>query len=230
MPWLGLEFVLNMKAIPYGPNAVLIQLAREPGEAALARCLAFVDALEKNPPAGLTELTPGLTTLLVEFNPKERTGLPPIGTELLDRLGQISSFRPPERPCVQVPVNYDGQDLERVARLHELTTAKVIELHAAPLYRVAMIGFSPGFPYLEGLDARLHTPRLDSPRPRVPAGSVGIGSAHAGIYPMETPGGWNIIGHTDVKIFDPERGGHPGCEDAMFLLRPGDRVKFIPQH
>jgi inhibitor of KinA len=217
-----------MKAIAYGPNAILLQFAAQPGDAALARSLAFVEELEKNPPVGMTEVTPALTTLLVEFNPKERIDAPPLAHELIARLKKIPCDPLPKRSFIEVPLVYNGSDLERVARFHDLSVREVVEFHGAPVYHVAMIGFSPGFPYLAGLDPRLHTPRLDSPRPQVQAGSVAIGGEHAGIYSIDTPGGWNIIGHTSLKIFDPERGAVPGCEEAMFLLEPGDRVKFIP--
>ena len=91
-----------------------------------------------------------------------------------------------------------------------------------------MLGFSPGFPYMGDLDPRLHTPRLASPRTKVRPGSVAIGGEHTGIYTVESAGGWNIIGHTSVKIFDPTRAAADGRDKAMFFLSPGDRVKFVP--
>jgi KipI family sensor histidine kinase inhibitor len=107
-----------------------------------------------------------------------------------------------------------------------LTTREVGELHSATLYKVYLLGFAPGFPYLGDLDPRLHTPRLAAPRPRVAAGSVAIGGEHTGIYSVDSPGGWNIIGRTTARLFDPARTGED--EREMFLLRPGDRVKFVP--
>jgi len=121
----------------------------------------------------------------------------------------------------EIPVIYNGVDLERIAELRQLTMREVVELHSATIYKVYMLGFSPGFPYLGDLDARLHTPRLPSPRTRVPAGAVAIGGEHTGIYSVEGPGGWNIIGHTKIKLFDPGRDGA-----GMFLLRQGDRLRF----
>jgi inhibitor of KinA len=114
-----------------------------------------------------------------------------------------------------------------VAQAHGLTTGEVCDLHRAPIYKVYMLGFAPGFAYLGDLDARLHTPRLASPRPRVPAGSVGIGGEHTGVYPLETPGGWNIIGHTTMKLFDPDAPGARHDSKAPFYLKTGDRVKFV---
>jgi KipI family sensor histidine kinase inhibitor len=122
-----------------------------------------------------------------------------------------------------IAVHYGGEhgpDLDALAEHAGLPSRDVIELHAAGEYRVAMLGFSPGFPYLLGLDPRLAMPRLDTPRTRVPAGSVGIGGAQTGIYPQSGPGGWRIIGRTTLALFDP-------LHDPPTLLAPGDRVRFI---
>jgi inhibitor of KinA len=125
---------------------------------------------------------------------------------------------------VRVPTCYGGArgpDLEEVGRLAGLSADEVVRRHAAPAYRVHFLGFTPGFPYLGGLDPRLATPRLDSPRARIPAGSVAIGGAQTGIYPMESPGGWRILGRTPLRLFDP-RVANP------FLLAPGDGLRFVP--
>ena len=116
----------------------------------------------------------------------------------------------------------DGPDLEAVAAHAGLSAGETIERHAAGEYVVAFVGFSPGFPYLLGLDPALATPRLESPRVRVPPGSVGIGGPWTGVYPGATPGGWHLIGRTDVELFDPLR-------DPPALLAPGDRVRFLPR-
>jgi len=109
--------------------------------------------------------------------------------------------------------------------LHGLTTSEVIDLHSAPVYKVYLLGFSPGFPYLGELNERLHTPRLTTPRARITAGSVAIGGEHTGVYSVDSPGGWNVIGHTSVPMFVPAVGD---AAEEMFFLRPGDRVKFVP--
>jgi KipI family sensor histidine kinase inhibitor len=124
---------------------------------------------------------------------------------------------------VEIPVRYggeDGPDLAAVAAHARLREDEVIGRHCAVEYRVAMLGFSPGFPYLLGLDPRLAMPRLDTPRTRVAAGSIGIGGAQTGIYPQAGPGGWRIIGRTALALFDP-------LHDPPTLLAPGDRVRFI---
>jgi KipI family sensor histidine kinase inhibitor len=108
-----------------------------------------------------------------------------------------------------------------VARLAGLQEDEVVRRHAAPAYLVHFLGFTPGFPYLGGLDPGLATPRLDSPRARIPAGSVAIGGVQTGIYPVESPGGWRIVGRTPLRLFDPR-------SDRPFLLAPGDGLRFVP--
>jgi KipI family sensor histidine kinase inhibitor len=121
-----------------------------------------------------------------------------------------------------IPVRYDGEDLDDVARRTNLTVEDVITIHSGAEYRVFVIGFVPGFAYLGPLDPRLVVARRDSPRKRVPAGSVAIAEAQTGVYPAETPGGWHLIGTTDVKMFDAMR-------ESPALLAVGDRVRFSPQ-
>lgn len=125
---------------------------------------------------------------------------------------------------VEIPVRYggaDGPDLVEVAALHGLRPDDVVELHAGTEYRVYFLGFAPGFPYMGRVPAQIATPRLDAPRQRVPAGSVGIAGEQTGVYPFELPGGWRIIGRTDVSLWDLRR-------DSPALLRAGDRVRFVP--
>ena len=120
-----------------------------------------------------------------------------------------------------IPTLYDGPDLQDVADFHKTTTKKIIETHSAHTYEVSMLGFLPGFPYLSGLSPLLHTPRKKEPRLQVDAGSVGIGGESTGIYPIASPGGWNLIGRTSVSLFSLE-------EDQPFLFQQGDKVKFVP--
>jgi len=130
----------------------------------------------------------------------------------------------PQARRVEIPVCYGGEwgpDLDFVARHAGLTTAEVIRRHAAAEYTVYMMGFLPGFPYLGGLDVSIAAPRLETPRRRVPAGSVGIAGEQTGIYPLASPGGWRLIGRTEVALFDLT--ARPPC-----LLAPGDQVQFIP--
>jgi inhibitor of KinA len=217
-----------MEWMPYGPNALLFQFAERLGDEAFERGRAIAVELEQRPPAGLIEFVPAFTTVLLEFDPHEVSDVREVASELAKRLERAASAKLPPAPVKEIPIVYDGPDLERVAESHQLSVAKVCALHSAPVYKVYMLGFSPGFPYLGDLDPRLHTPRLASPRTRVLAGSVGIGGEHTGIYSVDSPGGWNIIGHTPERVFDLARREVAGNDEAMFLLRQGDRVKFMP--
>jgi inhibitor of KinA len=212
---------------PYGPHGALVRFADEVGDEAFAKAVAIRSALERNPPEGLLEFVPSYTTVLLEFGAREVPDLNAAMPDIIEQLQMAATLALPPEPVKEIPVTYDGPDLEHVARAHGLTVAEVCRLHAGPIYRVYLLGFAPGFPYLGDLDARLHTPRLATPRARVPAGSVAIGGQHTGIYTVDTPGGWNIIAHTSAKIFDPTRRSPDGGDEAMFLLKQGDRVKFV---
>lgn len=211
--------------IPYGPDAWLLRFAEQPGEAAFQAMRAIVRELETDPPPGLVEYVSGYTSVLVEFTPG---ATPATVKKLVTRLsGQLAEPVEPG-PIKDIPVVYDGPDLVRVAGHAGISMTEVCERHATTIYRVALIGFAPGFPYLEGLESVLHTPRLGAPRPRVEAGSIAIGGGHTGIYSVPGPGGWNLIGRTSVRLFDPTRAS-PGREADMCLLQPGDRVRFVPE-
>ena len=121
---------------------------------------------------------------------------------------------------MEVPVVYDGEDLEDVARLTGLSREEVVAAHTGQLWRVAFGGFAPGFGYLVGEDDRLHVPRRAEARTRVPAGAVGLAGEYTGVYPRESPGGWQLIGRTELRLFDLDR-------DPPALLRPGARVRFV---
>ena len=167
-------------------------------------------------------MTPAYCSLLLEFgNSKQICGQ--LGK--LEELLKSAQAQPlEEAPLHEISVCYDGPDIEEFARRNRLSVPDVIELHALPTYSVFIIGFSPGFPY-GPLDSRLHAPRLDTPRPRVPAGSVAIGGEHTGIYSVASPGGWWLIGRTDSEIFSVSKARDAGSKEA-FLLRQGDLVRF----
>jgi KipI family sensor histidine kinase inhibitor len=174
-------------------------------------------ALRELDPPGVVELVPAYRTLLVLADP-DRAGLL---DELAARLPALE-LPPAEAVAgepVEVPVTYDGEDLEEVAGLTGLAADEVVRRHTAPEYMVAFLGFSPGFPYLVGLDPALEVPRRDTPRTSIPAGSVGLAGTQTGIYPTASPGGWQLIGRTDVTLFDPGR-------DPPALLAPGGRLRF----
>jgi len=171
----------------------------------------------------VVEAIPGMNNITVVLRNPHSLALDAI--ERLQRWWEESEALEPESRNIDIPVVYGtaaGPDLGEVARHAGLTEKQVVELHASVDYVVWFLGFQPGFPYLGGLPEQLATPRRDEPRLLVPAGSVGIGGGQTGIYPLATPGGWQLIGHTPLPLFDPHR-------DEPVLLRPGDTVRFIPQ-
>jgi len=183
--------------------------------ARLTRCLEGV--------RGILNLHPAYTSVLVDFDPCLRSHAE-VESLVLERMAGDREQAPPEPRHLEIPVRYGGEfgpDLADVARHTGLTEARVVELHAAAEYVVYFVGFSTCFPYLGGLPPELATPRLSAPRKHVPVGSVAIGGAQAGIYPLASPGGWRLIGRTDLQLFDLLATPPP-------LLRMGDRVRFIP--
>jgi KipI family sensor histidine kinase inhibitor len=174
---------------------------------------------------GILNLHPAYASLLVEFDPRLRDHAQIEALVRQCEAGKWEGTRVAESRLVEIPVRYGGEfgpDLPDVARHTGLTPERVVEMHAAAAYLVYFLGFAPGFAYLGGLPPELATPRLSAPRKRVPAGSVAIGGNQTGVYPIESPGGWRIIGHTDAKLFDPNAA-------EPVLLRMGDRLRFVPE-
>ena len=207
----------------------MIYFADEPGDEAFAKCSGLMRWLRENPVDGLAEITPGFISLLLEFDAMQIQDLTATVERIVAGLRLVLPAKVAETPIVEVPVVYDGPDLQRVAEHNHLSREEVIALHSEPIYKVYLLGFAPGFPYLGDLNPRLHTPRLATPRTRVAPGSVAIGGEHTGIYSVETPGGWNLIGHTMLKLFNLSHDPQTRSEE-MFLLQAGGRVKFVPTH
>ncbi|MGA7883292.1 MAG: carboxyltransferase domain-containing protein [Terrimicrobiaceae bacterium] len=170
----------NVKVSRFGPRALLIDFAEEVDEGSLARCRGLIHSLEESSLDGLSEITPAYLSLLVEFSNADK--IAGQSAKLDDVLRSARALPSGEVPLRKNGVCYDGPDLEEFARRNRLSVSDIIELHTLPVYSVFLIGFAPGFPYLGPLDSRLHAPRLDTPCPRVPAGSVAIGGVHTGIY------------------------------------------------
>ena len=190
------------------------------GDLASANAMAHALATEVHETSApeIEDVVPGARSVLVRIRP----GAEPSTALLAALASSPEPRRADERPIVEIAVRYggdDGPDLSDVARSTVLDEGEVVRRHAEQTYTVGFIGFSPGFAYLLGLPAELATPRLETPRTRIPAGSVAIGGAYTGVYPRATPGGWRLIGRTDADLFDPTR-------DPPALLAPGDRVRF----
>ncbi len=204
-----------------GETAVVLELEPPVTLATQKRIWRLTQRLGEIPE--VVEAIPGMNNITVVLRNPHSLALDAI--ERLQRWWEESEALEPESRNIDIPVVYGtaaGPDLGEVARHAGLTEKQVVELHASVDYVVWFLGFQPGFPYLGGLPEQLATPRRDEPRLLVPAGSVGIGGAQTGIYPLATPGGWQLIGHTPLPLFDPDR-------DEPVLLRPGDTVRFIPQ-
>jgi KipI family sensor histidine kinase inhibitor len=187
------------------------------------RVRALVHALDAAAIPGILDLVPTYRSLLVTYDPLQ---LAP--ADLRQALEQVEGrlAQAPARAArvLEVPTTYGGEvgpDLAFVASHNGLTEDEVVRIHSGTDYLVYMMGFSPGFPYLGGMSGRIATPRLATPRTAIPAGSVGIAQAQTGIYPVESPGGWQLIGRTPIKLFDPAR--HPPV-----LIEAGDYIRFVP--
>ncbi|HSP38392.1 MAG TPA: 5-oxoprolinase subunit PxpB [Frankiaceae bacterium] len=202
----------GLRLRPVGDRAILAELPdldSVHGLVAAARKAASAGEL-----AGAVDIIPGYRTVLV-------TGLDSAAlATALRRLEPVPAEEVAAHEPVEVGVVYDGEDLAEAAELVGMSESELIERHTAGDYRVAFLGFTPGFPYLVGLDPALHVPRRSTPRTTVPAGAVGLAGAQTGIYPRSSPGGWQLIGRTDAVLFDPDR-------DPPALLAPGDRLRFV---
>lgn len=199
-----------MRLLPYGPLGWLVELAERD-------VLGYARAVERGQHPDVAELVPAARTVLVHLRPGASaaavgTWLETVEPELIEDDGGQND--------IEIVVTYDGEDLETVARACDLTVADVISRHTASRYVCAFCGFAPGFGYLAGLDSALHLPRRPSPRTRVPAGSVAIADTYAAVYPSASPGGWHLIGTTDVVMWEPTR-------RPPSLLAPGTAVRFV---
>lgn len=208
-----------MRVRAYGDRAVLVELATT--QEAVDWAAGLETLLGSAAGAGgaeqLEQVVPAARSVLVVA----RDGVPVVEVRrLLDRVEPRPAAASDEGDVLEVPTVYDGEDLADVASLTGLTEEQVVAAHTGQTWRVAFAGFAPGFGYLLGEDDRLHVPRRDEPRTRVPEGSVGLAGAYSGVYPTASPGGWQLLGRTDLVLWDVDR-------DPPALLRPGVRVRFV---
>ena len=211
------------KLIPAGDQALIIELGDEI-DPSLNRMVHDLTHLVKGQVIhGIVDLTPTYRSLLIQYD-ATKTSLGQITNDIRD-LENESGTKASERPrVVHVPTLYGGDhgpDLDYIADQAGMSIEETIDIHSTKEYFVYMMGFMPGFPYLGGLDKRLATPRLDSPRLEIVAGSVGIAESQTGVYPVLSPGGWHIIGRTPLKLFDHSR-------EPPSLLSAGDYLRFVP--
>lgn len=210
------------KIVPLGDTALLVQLGDEIDITINQHVHALAALINTSPLHGVIETVPAYTTLLVHYDPLILTA-----TEIYDwvreKLDYVedANLRKPRQ--VEVPVRYGGEygvDLQFVANYHHLLVEDVIRIHSSRTYTIYMMGFTPGFPYMGKLDDAIVTPRLETPRTHVPAGTVAIAGSQTGIYPIHSPGGWRLIGYTSLQLFDP-------TSESPFLFSPGDEVRFV---
>jgi inhibitor of KinA len=218
------ESHLSARCLPCGDTALIVEFGNVISLEINAKVIALSEAVQEAKIAGIEELVPTYRSLLVRYNPF-RTSYEQLVFCIKDierMLKEPSAKTRGKR--ITIPVVYGseyGPDLTYVARFHRLSEKQVIKLHSEREYRVYMIGFVAGFPYLGEVPDEIATPRLETPRLKVPAGSVGIAEKQTGIYPCEAPGGWQIIGKTSIKLFN-------FLQQPPALLKPGDTVKFQP--
>lgn len=199
---------------PMGDRALLARCSPEE----VTALLAAVDAAAADGRLpGIEDVVPAARSLLVRLAPDAD----PTGAAATLATLPLTVAARTVTETVHIEVHYDGADLDDVADRAGLTRAEVVEIHATATYSVAFCGFAPGFAYLTGLDPRLQVPRLDTPRTRVPAGSVAVAAEYAAVYPRSSPGGWRLLGRTQRALFDADR-------SPPALLAPGHRVRFVP--
>ena len=211
-----------IRFLPCGDSAVTVEFGNRIDDQLNGAVHAFASAVEALGHPAIREVVPTYRSATVHYLPHllEYAALVQLLRPLTETQGGAGPFGAP----VEIPVLYGGPwgpDLEEVAAHCGMTPEQVIAAHSAPCYRIYMLGFTPGFPYLGGMDPRLATPRRKEPRIRIPAGSVGIAGSQTGVYPIESPGGWQLIGRTPLRLFDLG-------SDPPILLQAGRSIRFVP--
>lgn len=212
----------NYKIKPAGDSAILIEFGNEINPEINKRISATIHLIKHQQIEGIVDIIPAFCSLLISYDPRAIAY-----DSLISRLKKLLkievSLEDNETIITEIPVCYGGSfgpDISNVAKNAGLTEEEVKEIHTGSDYLIYMLGFLPGFTYLGGLDEKIHTPRLANPRVKIPAGSVGIGGSQTGIYPLESPGGWQLIGKTPVKTYDPNR-------DIPILFEAGQYIRFV---
>ena len=213
----------NIKVVPEGDSGLLIQFEQVISPAINQRIAAIVKLIRAQQISGIIDMIPTYCSLLINYNPQAISY-----KELHHRIESIvkmdTKTESITKKVYEIPTCYGGKygpDLKNIAEHAGLSEEEVIRIHSSSDYLIYMLGFLPGFTYLGGLDERIHTPRLANPRVLIPAGSVGIGGSQTGIYPVDSPGGWQLRGMTPVKTYDPNRA-------EPILVQAGDYIRFVP--
>jgi KipI family sensor histidine kinase inhibitor len=209
------------KYLVSGDSAVNMEFGSNISEEVNKKIRAMALSIEVKSIHGIVEMVPTYRSLMIHYDPLKVDFYELVNT--LKKIEQkLDNIVLPAPEVIEIPTLYGGDwgpDLENVARYNNITVEKVVEIHTSKEYLIFMLGFTPGFPYLGGMDMRIAAPRLQTPRTRIPGGSVGIAGEQTGIYPLSSPGGWQLIGRTPIKLFDPYR-------ENPILLKSGNYIKF----
>lgn len=209
----------GFRILPAGDRGLIAEFGDTIDEAVNERVHRLARRLEKQRLRGITELVPTYRSLLIHYDP-DRLSYHRL-CRVLKRCRPEGTLAGTGKRVLEVPCLYDGEDLPAMTELTGLSREEIISIHSGTDYKIYMLGFLPGFVYLGGLDKRICAPRLSSPRTKIPAGAVGIGGSQTGIYPMESPGGWRLIGRTPLKMYDPGR-------EKPVLCKAGEYIRFRP--
>ncbi len=213
----------DIRILTAGDSALLIEFGKEINPETNRKITALVQLMREQHIEGIVDVIPAFCSLLINYDPRVLSY-----EELKERMEHLlkmeTKTEATRKRIFEIPVCYGGEygpDIENIAEHAGLSIEEVIKIHSSKDYLIYMLGFLPGFTYLGGLDERIHTPRLASPRLKIRAGSVGIGGSQTGIYPLDSPGGWQLMGMTPVRTYDPER-------QTPILVEAGDYIRFIP--
>ncbi|AOT70505.1 5-oxoprolinase subunit PxpB [Geosporobacter ferrireducens] len=206
-----------------GDKALLLEFGNIISEEINHKVRSVMIGIQRKEIKGIVEMTPTYRSLMIQYDPL-LLGFQDLIHMLQQFEEELDSIEIPLPKVIQIPTVYGGEygpDIENVASHNGLSVETVINLHTGRKYLIYMLGFTPGFPYLGGMDERITTPRLKTPRTKISGGSVGIAGNQTGIYPIDSPGGWQLIGKTPLKLYDPNR-------ETPILLNAGDYIEFIP--
>lgn len=213
----------NIRILTAGDSSLLVEFGKEISPEINRKITATVQMMKEQHIEGVVDVIPAFCSLLINYDPRVISY-----EDIRERIQNIVKLDAQAgadiKRVYEIPVCYGGEygpDLDNIAEHAGLTKEEVIEIHSSRDYLIYMLGFLPGFTYLGGLDERIHTPRLANPRIKINAGSVGIGGSQTGIYPLDSPGGWQLMGMTPVKTYDPKR-------EKPILVEAGDYIRFVP--
>lgn len=213
----------SVKIIPSGDSGILIRFGNTITEEINKKVHDLQLNLETMKTEGIIEMVPAYTDLLILYNPLKNS-FKSMSQSIEEAIEKPKSSKTQQQRLIKIPTCYEGEygaDLDEVSKNTGLSKDEIVKIHSSSKYLVYMLGFTPGFSYLGGMDERIACPRKKIPRQDIPAGSVGIADKQTGIYPIESPGGWQLIGRTPLNLFDPSR-------EEIFLCKAGDQLQFVP--